>query len=254
VLRSISELRSPLSFALTKPCWQSRETKVARVLDPSSTGMRLVLRPERGPEKELVCAPENCVTLRAMRLRIGSTLILCLFTGFQHSFGRAKKRADTAATIRKLEENGRSPTRSGRLISCLLCWRRISSSPLRMGILTASRLHHSHRRTRPFRLILPKSQISRSGCTGIPQFHRRVPREGNPTEALRVSRPVDGCLDESRQQVAGHLVALQRAAEAVNCKRRHLAGCPEGVSPSPAGERYSTSLSQRILSTKDSAA
>jgi ketosteroid isomerase-like protein len=38
-----------------------------------------------------------------MRLRVGSTLILCLFTGFTVPLA-AQEKADTAATIRKLEE------------------------------------------------------------------------------------------------------------------------------------------------------
>jgi len=38
-----------------------------------------------------------------MRLRVGSTLILCLFTGLSIPLA-AQEKADTAATIRKLEE------------------------------------------------------------------------------------------------------------------------------------------------------
>jgi ketosteroid isomerase-like protein len=38
-----------------------------------------------------------------MRLRVGSTLILCLFTGFTIPLA-AQEKADTAASIRKLEE------------------------------------------------------------------------------------------------------------------------------------------------------
>ncbi len=119
-----------------------------------------------------------------MRLRVGSTLALCLFTGLTIPLA-AQEKADTATSIRKLEEKWTESYKKRQID--------ILSSLLAEDFVITVEDGNTYSKM---------GYITHSADRGLPR-ERQVQRE-----ALRVSRPAHGCMDESGQQMAGHLIAL----------------------------------------------
>src|SRR5882672_6608166 len=103
-----------------------------------------------------------------MRFRFGSTLILCLFTCLIIP-SAAQEKADTAATIRKLEERWTESYKNRKidLLASVLAEDFVitvedGNTYSKSGISRTAP-------TRQCRSMLPNSQTSKSGCTETPQ-------------------------------------------------------------------------------------